>query len=57
MAISSTGRRRPKGRVHWWEPDTRLATWPHGRLARAPRLRLRHATATFACPVATATAA
>ena len=57
QAISSTGRSRPNGRVHWWEPLTRSATCDHGRLAAAPRLRLRHATATGHWPVATAIAA
>ena len=33
------------------------ATCDHGRLAAAPRFRLRHATATVHCPVATAIAA
>ena len=57
MAISSTGRSRPNGRVHWLLPPTRDATPAHGRLVAEPRLRLRQATATLHWPVATAMAA
>ena len=56
MAISSTGRSIPNGRVH--APGTRSWTdvLVHGR-GPEPRLRERHATATSACPLATAMAA
>ena len=33
IAISSTGRRSPNGRLHCWRPARRSATWAHGRLA------------------------
>ncbi len=58
MAISSTGRSNPYGRVHIaWSPATLVDTPAHGRDAFAPRLRDLHATATRHCPVATAIAA
>src|SRR6478752_5174240 len=57
IAISSTGRSTPQGRLHCWCPARRSATCDHGRLAAAERFRARHATATSHCPVATAMAA
>ena len=57
MAISSTGRSSPHGRDHCHDPLMRLLTWAHGRLVAAPRLRLRHVTATLHWPVTIAIAA
>ena len=55
MPISSAGRSRPKGRVHWAGVGSWTAVFFQG-LGPLPRLRDRQATPTLACPVAIAAA-
>ncbi len=54
-AISSTGRRRPNGRVHWAGVGSCTAVFVHGR-GPLPLFRDRQATPTVACPEAMAAA-